>query len=81
MGAVGKTYGFVPPEGARKYLKEISRGIPEDDIMAKRCAEAEDTRLGSQEVDRKKRKSESDFSSNDVNHLMNPQESDPSKET
>lgn len=81
VGAVGKTYGFVPPEGARKYLTVISKGIPEGDAIAKRSVETEDARPEKQDVDCKKRKSESDFPSNDLNPPKNSQESEHSKET
>lgn len=81
MGAVGKTYGFVPPEGARKYLSVIARGTAEDDVTAKRSVETEDVRLNIQDVDRKKRKSESDSSAKDLNHLKTSEEPETSEET
>lgn len=40
LGIVGKTYGFVPPDGARKYQKVIykgSKGSKETDGSEKRC--------------------------------------------
>lgn len=83
MGAVGKTYGFVPPEGARKYLSVISRGAVEDDAVTKRGAETEDVKLQKTDVDHKKRKSDRAFSSEDLNNfkIQTSQDSNTSKET
>ena len=60
MGLVSKTYGFVPPEGARKYLTEVTRQTADKDIMSKEMIRNSDSRIENEETDYKKRRLEDD---------------------
>ncbi|MPC14459.1 tRNA-dihydrouridine(20) synthase [NAD(P)+]-like [Portunus trituberculatus] len=81
MGLVNKTYGFVPPEGARKYLTEVTRQTAKKDVISNETIRNNDTRLENEDTDCKKRRLEDDNPSVSLNQQETSQETDTSRNT
>ncbi|XP_063875239.1 tRNA-dihydrouridine(20) synthase [NAD(P)+]-like isoform X1 [Scylla paramamosain] len=79
MGLVSKTYGFVPPQGARKYLTEVTRQIVKEDVMSNEIMRNNDARIENEETDCKKRRLEDDSASVSLHQQESSQETDTSR--
>uniref|UniRef100_A0A0P4WMN5 DUS-like FMN-binding domain-containing protein n=1 Tax=Scylla olivacea TaxID=85551 RepID=A0A0P4WMN5_SCYOL len=79
MGLVSKTYGFVPPQGARKYLTEVTRQTVKEDVMSNEIVRNNDARIENEETDCKKRRLEDDSASVSLHQQESSQETDTSR--